>query len=195
MVTWLPMLWMTKITNLPPQHPEGLEAQGKVAQVLRLFSDDPRLGGGPLGSEEVGDLVFIIPLHAARRAMAAAPPLPRQRIYLFPGTRTGLAGHGGAPNHQKETSPRPVKNRQRKNKGKEYILGRPWAPSSPSSASPASSGGTLPEPTHPALVVRRNSRTASAASTSHRCLADGALGLSHLQASPTFFHSLLVCGE
>ena len=31
----------------------------------------------------VCDLVFIIPLQAARRAMAAAEPLPKQRCWAF----------------------------------------------------------------------------------------------------------------
>ena len=33
--------------------------------------------------EGVCDLVFIIPLQAARRAMAAVPPLPEQRWWAF----------------------------------------------------------------------------------------------------------------
>ena len=49
-------------------------------------------------------------------------------------------------------------------------------------------------PTQPTLVVRKNSKTASVAFPSHKCLTDGALGLSHPKASPTSFHSLLVCG-
>ena len=49
-------------------------------------------------------------------------------------------------------------------------------------------------PTHPTLVVRKNSNTASVAFPFHRCLTDGALGLSHPKASPTSFHSLLVRG-
>ena len=35
------------------------------------------------GGVRVCDLVFIIPLQAARRAMAAAPPLPKQRWWAF----------------------------------------------------------------------------------------------------------------
>ena len=50
-------------------------------------------------------------------------------------------------------------------------------------------------PTHPTLVVRKNSKTASVAFPFHRCLTDGALGLSHPKASPISFHSLLVCGR
>ena len=50
-------------------------------------------------------------------------------------------------------------------------------------------------PTHPTLVVRKNSKTASVAFSFHKCLTDGALGLSHSKASPTSFHSLLVCGR
>ena len=68
-------------------------------------------------------------------------------------------------------------------------------PSSPSSFSPLSSRGTLPMPTHPTCVVRRNSKTALVALPSHKYRTDGALGLSHLQASPISFHSLLVCGR
>ena len=50
-------------------------------------------------------------------------------------------------------------------------------------------------PTHPTLVVRRNSKTAYVAFPFHKCLTDGALGLSHSKALPTSFHSLLVCGR
>ena len=49
-------------------------------------------------------------------------------------------------------------------------------------------------PTQPTHVVRRNSKTASVALPTHKCLTDGALGLSHSKASPISFHSLLVCG-
>ena len=49
--------------------------------------------------------------------------------------------------------------------------------------------------THPTLVVRKNSRTASIAFPSHKYLTDGALGLSHPKASPMSLHSLFVCGR
>ena len=51
----------------------------------------------------VCNLVFGIPLHAARRAMAAAPPLPKQsvvavlHITFFPGTRPALPVIVGPP--------------------------------------------------------------------------------------------------
>ena len=55
------------------------------------------------------------PLHAAQRAIAAAPPLPKQRRWLFlytffPCARTGLTGHSGPP------SPPTVKKDKRKKK-------------------------------------------------------------------------------
>ena len=50
-------------------------------------------------------------------------------------------------------------------------------------------------PTHPTRVERRNSKSALVALPSHKYCTDGALGLSHLQASPISFHSLLVCGR
>ena len=65
----------------------------------------------------------------------------------------------------------------------------------PPPLSPLSSGGTLPIPKYPTLVLRKNSNTASAAFTSHRYRTDGALGLFHPKASPTSFHNLLVYGR
>ena len=60
-----------------------------------------------------------------------------------------------------------------------HILGRPWTSLLSLADLPLSSGGTLPTPIHPTLVVRRNSKTAPAALTSHSGLTEGVRGRSH----------------
>ena len=78
------------------------------------------------------NIVFTILLHAARRAMAAAPPLPKQRrwafyISVFPWPQTDKTGHSRATNHQKENA--------EKQKGNSH-LGRCVEPRSSSHPAP-----------------------------------------------------------
>ena len=63
---------------------------GGVVEVSRMFNliksyfTRNAYQAGFAGHQAGGlPLVFNIPLHAARRAMAAAPPLPKQRRWLF----------------------------------------------------------------------------------------------------------------
>ena len=119
---------------------------------------------------------------------------------LFRSARTGLTGHSGPPTpptvrKDKRKKKSPPHSRQKEKAKEKYILGRAWAPLLSALLLPLSSGGTLPKPTHPTLVMRKNSNTASVALPSHRYRTDGALGRSHLKASSTSLHSLLVCGR
>ena len=74
-----------------------------------------------------------------------------------------------------------------------YILGRAWPALLSIRLLPPILRGNLPTPMHPTLVVRRNSKTAPAALTSHKSLTEGGCGCSHSHASPTSLQSLRRC--
>lgn len=77
------------------------------------------------------------------------------------------------------------------NKGKNYILGGPGPPSSPSATSPSSSRGAIAT-MHPTLVSLKNVRTASVALSSPKVfLTEGALGCFRPHALPISCHTLL----
>ena len=129
------------------------------------------------------------------RYMRPSGPWQRWWAFLYtivPCARTGLTGHNGPPTPPTEGKKKKARP-QRKNKRKVHSragLGRP-----PLHHCPSVLRGHSPSPTHPTLVVRRNSRMASTAFASHRYRTDGACGFFHPKASPTSFHSLLVCGR
>ena len=82
---------------------ESLTTQMQAPELLGLHTSQV------LPNNSVCIRIFDIPLHAARRAMAAAPPLPKQGDRLFCPPPTGCCLHTRAP-----LSPSPHTAGQRK---------------------------------------------------------------------------------
>ena len=117
-------------------------------------------------------LLFAIPLHAARRAMAAAAVFQHDHIL----SQTDIAGHSRAPLSplpQRPPNRRKEGIRQRKKQKKSTFYGGSSPPSSPSVPSTSSSGGFLAVTMHPTLVSQDRLRRLSLPQVS-----EGPLGVS-----------------
>ena len=147
---------------------------------------------------------FQHPLHAARRAMAAAEPLPKTAVVAFtynrfPGDRPALPVIVVPPTTSKERQKkRPLAPRRRNSSINEktrerYILGWPWSTLLSTRVLPPILRGGSSHFYASYCVVHKNSKTAPAALTSNKSLTDGVRGCSHSHASPTSFQILRLC--